>query len=465
MSIDATTPGSPGWWLRRLGMRLEHDRARFDRLEAYARGNHPLPLGNEKMRTTYRRFQRMARANFTGLVAESVRERLQVTGFSTGGGGDAGADAQAWATWQANHMDADSGLVHQAAVEMSRAYVMVGADTAGGTARALITGEDPRQVVHESDPQTRRRVRAALKLWADDVDGGRRAVLYLPDGVVYFTGPKDGRFAESGAAGWELDTAEGDDGVADPVLPGLVPVVPFVNRPSLSGDLPGGGLGEFEDVIDIQDRINITLLDRMIISAMQAYRQRWAIGVTIDPKDPPFEPGADLLWHVPAADARFGDFQEADLRQVLDAAKEDIRQLAAITRTPPHYLVGELNNVNGETLKATETGLVAKCSARKLHFGESWEQVNRLAALVEGRQVAEDAEVIWADSESRSVAELADAAVKKQAAGVPWRQLMVDLGYSPQEIERMEAERAADALIAGLALPPTPPAEQQPAVA
>ena len=455
--IDATAPGTPDWWLLRLGRQLTNDQPRFDALDAYAQGHHPLPFGNKKARETYKRFQRMARANFTGLVSEAVRERLQVVGFSTGAAGDNQTDTEAWATWQANQMDADAGLVTQAALDMSRSYVIVGADNG----KALITPEDPRQVTHEFDPRYRRTVRAALKMWDDDAGKTRHAVVYLPNGVVYYRSTIEEHAADVwNPAKWDRDDDEGDEGVGENPLPGIVPVVPFINRRRISTN----GMGEFEDVTDIQDRINMTILDRIVTQSAQAYRQRWAKGVSTkddNGNDEGFEPGADLLWAVEAPDAQFGDFAQSDIRQIIDACKEDVRQLAAISRTPPHYLVGELNNVNGATLKATETGLVAKCNDRKRQFGESWEQVNRYAATIEGRTIADDAEVIWADSESRSTAEIADAAVKKQAVGVPWRQSMVDLGYSPQEIDRMEAERSSDALIMSL-MQPTPTQEPGP---
>ncbi|CAO0836111.1 Phage portal protein, SPP1 Gp6-like OS=Streptomyces microflavus OX=1919 GN=Smic_81350 PE=4 SV=1 [Streptomyces microflavus] len=53
---------------------------------------------------------------------------------------------------------------------------------------------------------------------------------------------------------------------------------------------------------------------------------------------------------------------------------------------------------------------------------------------------------VWRDPESRSISEMADAAVKKASAGVPWRQRMEDMGYTPAQIDRMEIDRAADAL-------------------
>jgi hypothetical protein len=457
LAVDPSVAESPEWWLIRLGRRLHQDRDRVKRLEDYHAGDHPLPDGNRKMRDTYRRFQKMSRSNFVGLVTEAVLERLTVVGFSTGAGGDEDADAAAWLAWQRNSMDADLPLVLRQSLVCGRSYVTVGRRNDG---TALLTGEDAKQVMHESDPTDRRRVRASIKVYrSGDWD---KAVVMLPDGVVYFRAPKMDEIAgydPFDPTRWERDPDEGDaDSVGpNPVAP-FNPVVPFLNRPTLDGKW----MGEFEDVTDIQDRINTVVLDRLVISAMQAYRQRWAKGIEVDDE---FDPGADLLWSVENDNAAFGEFQAADLRQVLEAASQDIRHLAAITRTPPHYLVGELNNVNGETLKATETGLVAKANERSRQFGESAEMVNRLGGLIEGREVPVDAETLWADPQSHSLAELYDSAVKGQSAGVPWAWRMRLLGFTPQQIRRMEADRAAEAMMADLfaPLPPQNAAEAEPA--
>jgi hypothetical protein len=74
-----------------------------------------------------------------------------------------------------------------------------------------------------------------------------------------------------------------------------------------------------------------------------------------------------------------------------------------------------------------------------------------LAFLVLGdaeRANTVDMEVAWADPQRYSMAEKYDAASKAVAAGVPWRQVMLKvLGFSPQEVARMETERASDAVL------------------
>lgn len=444
MLDDTTTPGMPGWWLLRLGRRLDADRRRFDRLAQYHRGEHPLPYGNRKMREAYKRLQRQSRSNYVGLIAETLLERMKVTGFRAGGSATAAIDNEAWSWWQANKMDSNAGLVHRAAVVMSRGYVIVGDD---GTGQPLVTGEDPRQVIHESDPADRYSIRAALKVWADDVENRAFAVLYLPDTIHYYRSsiPLNNANTAWRPATWDLDLSNAFAPFGSAVNElGEVPVVPFVNRP----DLAGGGLGEFEDVTDVQDRINTITLDLSVISSMQAYRQRWVKGV--DPEDDKgnpqtlFDPGADLIWVTPEDAAQFGEFGATDLSPLIAAIESSVQTLCAITRCPPHYLIGQIVNVSGDALQAAEAPLTVKVMEREQEFGESWEAVYRLAGKVLGAEIAEDAEVIWKDPQFRTLTEMAAASVQLEAAGVPWRTRMAMLDKTPQEIERMQVERQDD---------------------
>jgi hypothetical protein len=435
--------------LLRLGTALAADTDRLTTLQQYDDGNHRLPTGNRKMRETYHRLQRMSRSNYTGLVAEAVRERLSVMGFRTGSAGSEKTDEEAWRIWQANSLDADSAIVHHQAGALGRAYVIVGPDPKDSTT-PIITPESPLQVIHESDPIRPRKLLAAMKTWVDGIQNRQLAILYLPDQIVYFRAVKaGGEISAWQATAWELDPENGP--VPNPL--DVVPVVPFVNRRARRPM----GMGEFEDVTDIQDRINVTALDRLVTQAMQAYRQRWVKGVEVEDENGnpqrPFDPGADLLWVVPDADAAFGDFQATDLKPILSAASADIRDLAAISRTPPHYLLADIANVSGDALAAAESGLTSKVKDRSVEFGECWERVIRLAGQYVGTDVGQDSTVVWMDPERRTLAELADAAVKWESAGVPFRERMALLGFTPSEIDRMEAERMKDALLASLSNP------------
>src|SRR5690606_323214 len=251
------------------------------------------------------------------------------------------------------------------------------------------------------------------------------------------------------ATAWEL-AEEGT--IPNPI--GMCPVVPFVNRPSLVNP---EGMGEFEDAIDVQDRINVGLLHPLTISSTQAFRQRWATGLQLEDEDGApiemFDPGEDTLWAVENDDAKFGDFSQADLRPIIEAIAADVRDCAATTHTPAYYLMGKIEANSGEQLKAADAPLNSKVHERFRFFAPSWSKVQRLIAAYLGIELPPLLKIEWRDPEIRSVAELSDAAVKKQAAGVPWRQRMKDLGYDSETIRDMESQRADDALNALLAAP------------
>jgi hypothetical protein len=147
---------------------------------------------------------------------------------------------------------------------------------------------------------------------------------------------------------------------------------------------------------------------------------------------------------VPAADAKFGNFTVSDLGIYVRAIEMLIQHVAAQTRTPPHYLLGQSGAFpSGESLKATETGLVAKVRRKMLSLGEGWEETLRIAFRIEGESARADAieaEVIWANPESRMVGQTVDAAVKLQTIGVPRPALWAFIGASPQEIARWKID-------------------------
>jgi hypothetical protein len=134
-----------------------------------------------------------------------------------------------------------------------------------------------------------------------------------------------------------------------------------------------------------------------------------------------------------------------------------VQHLAAITRTPPHYLLGAMVNISGDALAAAETGLTSKVTERSAEFGESWETVYQLAGMVQGKTVPDDCEVLWADPQFRTLMEMAAANVQLVTAGVPWRTRMSLLPFTPSQIDRMSSERAADAMLNSILSPPTAP--------
>jgi hypothetical protein len=468
--IDTATAYSGGWWLRRLAKRVTDNFEHYCTLDEYYRNEQQLEVNASKaVRLAYQRLMNLSRMCWAELIVEATRERMNVQGFRTGGNSDAEADNDAWRIWQSNSLDADSALVHRASLEFGCAYVIVGGpeDEVGG--EPLITIEDPRQVAVAYDPRYRRQPVAAIKLYHDDMLGRWVAWLYLPGEVRQaVSGPDVGTRWGPAADSWDHWNWVGPPLELPPAARQVVPVVAFPNQV----DIQGRSYGEYERHIPTIDRINYQILQRLEVATLQAFRQRAVKGNfptrdehgnEIDYNDVfSADPGA--LWQLPET-AELWESGGVDLNPILQSVKADVADLGAATRTPLYYLFPDAANGSAEGAATMKEGSIFKAADRMKQAGESWERVMSLAFLVKGdtaRASRLDMEVIWANPAAYSLAERYSAATQAVAAGVPWRQRMVLLGYTPQEIERMSADRAVDALLATLATP-TPAAQPAPA--
>jgi hypothetical protein len=209
-------------------------------------------------------------------------------------------------------------------------------------------------------------------------------------------------------------------------------------------------------------------MDMIIASEFASFGQRWATGIEI-PKDPVtgrpigeerFLASVSRLWTSEDPDTKFGQFPESDLSNYVKAIEMMIQHVAAITRTPPHYLLGQAGSFpSGDSLAATETGLVAKVKRKMKNFSPAWEEALRLAFRLKkdprGKQLAD---TVWADPEQRIRAARIDAAVKMTTIGVPQDMIWEEIGMSPSQIVRAHNMREAMGLAKnGPEFAPIPP--------
>jgi len=442
---------NPLMWVNFLGdvmTRRFFDTRIFD---LYYRGDHRLPWGpTPTTSSVYRRLLKEARSNWAELIVDAVNERLRVIGFRWSGTED--ADLDVWNNiWQPNSLDARSDEVHVESLVYGYGYTLIWPDSTSDNIK--ITAEHPNEVICYSPTSDRHLVTAALKRWCDDW-GQWHATLFTTSAIYKFTSAA----SVVGGSAMPPTTWLVKEDTAEPwPLPnpfGVVPVVEFPNNPRM---LTGGRSELAGGQIDMMDRINETIFNRMLAAQFAAFRQKWVTGMEI-PRDnegnpiEPFRVAVDRLWMTENPEAKFGEFDEASLTNYIAAAEADIQHLAAISRTPAHYLLPHGPMPSGEALKAAETGLVAKVKRRQRFFGEAWEQTLRYALLMQGdpRWTDMSGETLWADPESRSDAQTADALVKLAQIGVPAQMLWELSGFfSPQQIERMIQQRADEALLFG----------------
>ncbi|BDH04895.1 phage portal protein [Streptomyces seoulensis] len=457
------TPDSPDWWLLRLGRKLRKRQGQLDEWWRYYRGRPMLPeLPNKTAEQAFLDFQRKARTNFCGLIANASVHRLNALGV-TGPDGEPDKNALRW--WQANRLDSRQKLVWRVAMAQSVGYMSVGPHPTrleeNGRPSPLITPEHPSECIVDYDPETGLPY-VALKARHDEVDGyGYAWVMFDDTAFPYRTKePCYSRRLPWGPDSWEY-AGESDEG--EPHDLGGLPIVEFARMPDLGEDPEP----EFAGVLDIQDRVNLGILNRMAASRYSGFRQKWVRGHKFNKRtDPatgltvveqPFAPGPNTVWVSSGEQAQFGQLDATDLRPFLDEHAADVRDMLILSQTPAYYYAGDLVNISADTIGALDILHVAKMQEHIAAFGEQLETVMALAAAQAG--VAEDyteAEVRWANPAHVTLAVKADAATKLKSIGYPLDVIAEQMGETPATVRRITSGAAAQALLAASLLPATP---------
>lgn len=459
MSIDTSKPLSAGWWLSRLSRKLLDRERRLSMLDAWYRGDPPLPNHMEFGKDVYQEFIRRSRSNFAELIVEAPRERMSVRGFRTAASSDDQGDDAAWAIWKENGLEIESAELTQMMLTMGAAYAIVGLDN--DTNRPIITVEDPRQVITEQDPVRPQNTLAALKIFHDDVRNADTAYVYLPGAVYVATrqrrvSPSQTQQQRIGFSpmAWTwvdadfliLDDVDDLTLVAQPLpVADVVPVVPFLNK---------RGVGEFEYHLDLLERINHTILQRLVITVFQAFRQRAVKGVLPDTNelgepidyDKVFSADPGALWQLPE-NVEMWESAIGDLTPILGSVRADVEHLAAVTRTPMHYLTPGDASQSAEGAALSREGLVFKTQDRIARASAGWTKVMSLAFTFlkdDARADLTQLQPIWQPAERYSLAEMASASAQALTA-LPWETLMEQVWQlSPEELARAKTQKDDD---------------------
>lgn len=425
--------------LKTLSDKLDETYPKLVQLDTYWHGQQPAAFLAPTSREALGDRLKVLAINFPRLAVTALAERLQLTGFRLDGP-DAEPDDQLWKLWRRNGMEDAAAQAHVDALVYGRSFVIVWADKAGNP---VVTVESPRQVAVLRDPATRT-VTAALKRWV--ATGKGHAVLYEADKITKLV--SDANVVDPAAmpaTSWSTSET-----IRNPL--GVVPVVPVVNRGRL---LDVDGVSEMADVLDLTDALNKLVADMMVTSEFYARPRRWATGMEIveDAEGKPIKPfsaALDDVWQSEAPETKFGQFDPARLDGYADAAALLTQQIGALTGLPPHYLgLHGDQPASADAIRSAEASLVARAYALHRTFGTAWADVARLMVAVrDGSDPSVlDVETVWANPETRTPAQAADAAAKLAGIGVPLSVVLADtLGMSPAQIDRVRQARRGDAL-------------------
>jgi len=414
---------------------------RLDLIREYMRGKVCRIYVPRSATQEYKDLVQQSRINVMPLVVTAVAQNLFADGYRPARASD---NAPAWEIWQANRMDARQAGLYRAALTYGVSYATV----LPGSPVPVIRPYSPREMTAVYDDPINDEWPVYALAVRDGYDGARkvRRMRLLDATHVYELAAGDGDAAPTFTRSFAHDL-------------GVCPVPRWLNE---YGDIDDGSQGEVEPLMPLQDQVQQTTFGLLMAQQYAAFRQRWVTGMAI-PEDESGRPieawnaAVNRVWQAESPDARFGDFAETSLDGYLASRKASLSIISAIAQIPPHALLVSdgISNLSAEALAAIESGLQRKVGERKTSFGESDEQMLRLASRAAGDPAGwEDtsAQIVWRDTESRSLAQVADALGKMaQMLGIPPRALWERIpGVTDQDIQRWqriaEEDEGIDAL-------------------
>jgi len=420
--VEPLSEAEAGFHVGRLAEKASVERARLDEFHAYFAGHHRRPYEPPTSTAEFRVLARRAVTNLVPLVVGSQVERLFVDGYRPDATDD--EDSRAWLWWQANSLDAKQKALYETVAVNGYGWMMV----LPGDPFPWMMPASPRAWYAELADSDDDWPRFALRVVED------RAKL-IDSWGEYWLSKRDTRWV------FTADRPPRPHGL------GVCPFVRYTNTMSLDATNP---IGEVEPVIPVQDRLNQTVFDLLVAQSYAGTPQRWIAGIEDADLDDDSLRAAMVkrVWMLDSPASQVGQLPEADLSNLVGAINNTLRVYGLKSKTPPHYLLGEMVNLSGEALTAADTSLSMKIKDRQTTLGESHERVFRLAARAAGDVEAESdvaSQVIWRDTDPRALSATVDALskmVSPDGLQVPpemaWPMIP---GWTQQDVNRARAMR------------------------
>lgn len=415
---------------RDLWKRHRDELPRHDRVHEYLQGKRGRPDVPDGAGEELDDLAKQSVKNVLSLVRDAFAQSLAVTGFRSPSETENG---DVWRLWQAARLDARQAEPMRAAIEYGSAY---------GVVTDTVRFRSPRQMIAVyGDPHVDLWPVYALETWVDDSEAQARRLGVLYDATHVY--PIDlGNvarvsygLAERGDESYAMQTQvtpSYDEAEASEHDNDGCPVVRFVN----AHDSERLVVGEIEPLIEQQRAINAVNFDRLVVSRFGAFPQRYAIGWAGATQDDIVRVSMARLMSFDDEEVKVGAFPAASVEPYNSILDEMLRHVAMTAQIPPLALTGAIENIAAEAAAMIEAPYQRKLASKRESFGESWEQLLGIMARKAKVTVADDAEVVWRDSESRSFGAVVDGITKLAAAGVPIDVLVDDVpGWTQQQAD------------------------------
>lgn len=472
-------PRSPEWWARRLSAKIIERRPHYKKLDAYRSGKGGLPVLPVALRESEHKYEWMRKnsiVNYGLLISDAVANRIKVVGFSSPYE-LISRDVQdrVWSAWRNARMQAVLADALSDMFTFGKGYIFVGPDSRGNT---VATSESPLEFYADTDPVNPDNVVAAGKFVFDEIDNKIRFYVYVDDAVYVFEKEVKDRptsafwsdyyyseqdDAHSGWIEWDDDfTVVNEDWSLNRALTvtegafNEPPVVVLNNKNSK---------GEYEDHLNLINRIQQQTFSRTLITETGAWRKMVVLQDTvenrmgeIDPGLPQFdEDGNEIDYRniVPSSPgevsvmppgSRIWESSQNSVDDIQRSIDSDIIQLSAVTNTLVNYLLPSSANQSASASEVSVSTFTSKVEERADRIRPALERVLSLILSADDDLVEViklDLSVVYDNFKDASLSDAANADAQAESLPLETRQKLI-WGMTDTQIAEARRQREAE---------------------
>lgn len=428
----------------------------YDTLRAYAQGRHQLKFATPDFQQKYGAQLASLRENLCEPAYTAFTDRLTI---------------ESWGSPEADTLMAEKGvgrlvgLINDEAFRCGDAYVLVWPDRNQNPVAHYHRAD---QLVPYTDPLDPTQLAWAGKPWVDENRYGR-VNIYDPQQVTRWI-TKEALPEKSSVqnvpatlSAWKPYEHDGDPAT----IPHHYGTVPACWWPQSADTIGGYGRSILTDVIPLQDGLNKTLADTLILG--EAYSRPFRYLLNYQPKNTSpigaaseyvqairdvavsqtrrFDPTRQQIFAHDGA-GPIGQLDIPDINKLLDTQNSYAMKIARVVGIPPFYITQTSGDVpSGESLRV----LAARMIARVRRYQRDTEPVYRGLAQLLG---VENVHITWADPMPLDEMERWERARIQKSLGYPLADILHSLNIADAEeiAARAAAQTAVDREAMGKAL-------------
>lgn len=404
----------------------------------YFEGHHRLLSVNSKWQAWFANMLEQTKLNLCESVIDAVIDRLSIASWLVTGENE-GQEKAMLAAWEYSQGPAVMNEVHEGACIEGDSAILVWPDANNKLRMWPHRGDE---MILYYPPELPDIPVLGLKIWRDTPDRWRLNA-YWPDRVDRFITRNGASFGMTGIETWTngqmkletiLQMVEDETGTSVPNPVGNeVPIAHFT--PGRLGNAIGDS--DLRNAISVQDALNKSLIDLIVSGEGAALPLRVLTGVqsmkdpdTGSDTGPKYDPRKDSWMNIANEQAKLWTAAGVDPIALISVVEHHITNMARVTHTPPDRLLAKAGgDPSGSARKMGEAPLTSKSLTRKQQFDPSWRRTMKLLGFSGFPK--------WGPTEYTTDNDSWDLAMKKVQAGVPLPHVLLEMGYTKDQVEDM----------------------------